>query len=361
MLKSYLKQICNLEEEVRERTLKLDKANTEFDKAKLKIAEEKEKLKKELDIKKSEFGELSKTRSSMAKYKPEGILSTVFIFLIAIVVTVAFAFAIRALVMKAFGATDAESAATAYMVINILPIVLCWLLACLFDCFSWGKTAAFAGIYAIINFLTWWYFSAFENKGHTISYAMMIFMGILIAIEVVIGVISCFVVNYKQKNRYREYQWYVKSTKQDVSKLMSDIEVASEKLTEYTTKSKQAITFMSQDISNQQNMLEKAKTALKSLYAQNVLHPNYQNWVAAATIYEYIDVGRCSELKGYTGAYNLYEKELLAKQILGSLNAINSSINRQGERLLSSQNYIRRQLSECNNKLDNYKFNTYGY
>mgnify|MGYP007024707781 CR=1 FL=1 len=37
--------------------------------------------------------------------------------------------------------------------------------------------------------------------------------------------------------------------------------------------------------------------------------PKYRNLVAVSQIYEYILSGRCTELGGYQGAYNLYEQE----------------------------------------------------
>ena len=70
----------------------------------------------------------------------------------------------------------------------------------------------------------------------------------------------------------------------------------------------------------------KLKDALSQMYAMDILYPKYQNIVAVATIYEYIDSGRCSELTGPNGAYNLYESELRANLIIGSLSQINQNL-----------------------------------
>lgn len=117
---------------------------------------------------------------------------------------------------------------------------------------------------------------------------------------------------------------------------------------------------MAQDIAKQEKYISGVKSKLAKLYAQNVLHPNYQNWVAAATIYEYLDVGRCYELKGVHGAYNLYERELIAKKILASLSDINSGVRYYGSQINSSQQYIKGQLKECNRNIANLEVNRYG-
>ena len=100
---------------------------------------------------------------------------------------------------------------------------------------------------------------------------------------------------------------------------------------------------------------------MRNVYAKNLLHPKYQNWVAAATIYEYLDTGICKTLEDYKGAYRFYEEQLVQKQILSSLSALRYSVETQGDRILNSQHYIREQIADCSRKLDNYRFNTYGY
>lgn len=55
--------------------------------------------------------------------------------------------------------------------------------------------------------------------------------------------------------------------------------------------------------------LRLATTALTGLYAKNIIHPKYQNFIAIAQLYDYLNIGRCIELNGANGAYNLFEQE----------------------------------------------------
>lgn len=57
-----------------------------------------------------------------------------------------------------------------------------------------------------------------------------------------------------------------------------------------------------------QNLLL-ATRALTGLYAKDIIHPKYQNFIAISQLYDYINIGRCSELNGADGAYNLFDQE----------------------------------------------------
>lgn len=49
--------------------------------------------------------------------------------------------------------------------------------------------------------------------------------------------------------------------------------------------------------------------ARNKLYSMNVIYTNYRDLFALSSIYEYLNSGRCYELEGPHGAYNLYEQE----------------------------------------------------
>ena len=68
------------------------------------------------------------------------------------------------------------------------------------------------------------------------------------------------------------------------------------------------------------------QTSLAKLYSQNIVYEKYRNFVAVATIYEYVDSGRCTELEGANGAYNMYESELRSNMIISSLSQIISDL-----------------------------------
>jgi hypothetical protein len=66
--------------------------------------------------------------------------------------------------------------------------------------------------------------------------------------------------------------------------------------------------------------------SLTKLYSQNIVYAKYRNFVAIATIYEYFESGRCFELEGPNGAYNMYEGELRSSIIICSLSEIISNL-----------------------------------
>lgn len=78
------------------------------------------------------------------------------------------------------------------------------------------------------------------------------------------------------------------------------------------------------------------RNALNKLYAKEVIFPKYRNLPALTSIYEYILSGRCEELTGATGAYNLYEEELRKDIVIAQLNTIISNLEqiRQNQYML---------------------------
>lgn len=81
-----------------------------------------------------------------------------------------------------------------------------------------------------------------------------------------------------------------------------------------------------QQLTQLNELLEKLTASREKLYSVNIVYSKYRNLIAISTIYEYLASGRCSELEGPNGAYNLYESELRANIIIGSLGQIVSDI-----------------------------------
>lgn len=68
--------------------------------------------------------------------------------------------------------------------------------------------------------------------------------------------------------------------------------------------------------------LSETRNVLSRLYESNIIYPKYRNMVAMCSIYEYFATGRCTELTGPNGAYNLYESELRQNTIINKLDTI---------------------------------------
>ena len=68
--------------------------------------------------------------------------------------------------------------------------------------------------------------------------------------------------------------------------------------------------------------LNETRRVLNELYSNNIIFPKYRNMVAMCSIYEYFVTGRCSELTGADGAYNIYEYEVRQNMIINKLDII---------------------------------------
>ena len=68
--------------------------------------------------------------------------------------------------------------------------------------------------------------------------------------------------------------------------------------------------------------LRETQAALDTLYNLDYIYPTYRNLTALTSIYEYFATGRCSELTGPHGAYNLYEDEVRKDMIIAQLNTV---------------------------------------
>lgn len=95
--------------------------------------------------------------------------------------------------------------------------------------------------------------------------------------------------------------------------------------------------------------LDIAKKRLVELYNQDIIFPKYRNIIAVNQTSEYLDSGRCSELEGPNGAYNLYESELRQNIIIDKLDIV---IN-QLDQIRQNQYYIYQAIRDTKNAIDN--------
>ncbi len=78
----------------------------------------------------------------------------------------------------------------------------------------------------------------------------------------------------------------------------------------------------------QENVMKPTSQALQALYSLDILHPKYRDLVAVSSIYGYLDTGRCTQLEGHEGAYNIYEDERLQKIIISKLDDVINRLDR---------------------------------
>lgn len=104
--------------------------------------------------------------------------------------------------------------------------------------------------------------------------------------------------------------------------------------------------------------LQKTEELLKKLYSLNFIHKKYHNnFIAITSFLEYFETGRCENLQGFTGAYNIYENEVRQDIIISKLDDVLDSLEkiRQNQFTLycaiKEGNQMTSELIASNNKL----------
>lgn len=109
---------------------------------------------------------------------------------------------------------------------------------------------------------------------------------------------------------------------------------------------------------------QKAKTEqiLEKLYNKELIYPKYCNLSALTSICEYFITGRCNELSGPYGAYNLYEDELRKDIIISKLDDILNDLDaiRNNQYMLYQElNLVNQNIALANHRLS--QIGTYTY
>lgn len=94
--------------------------------------------------------------------------------------------------------------------------------------------------------------------------------------------------------------------------------------------------------------LSALEAALKELYSDDVVYPKYRDMIAMSTISEYLASGRCYELEGPDGAYNLYEMELRQNIIIDQMSNIISNL----EQIRRNQYALYQELRKSNETIN---------
>lgn len=355
-LKEILKRICDLEQVIREGELKISKANK-------KLAEVKELVKKKLEEKEDAIAlkedEIKKLKGDIdfdERYRMPGIDSHIIWTFGVVIGTILLGLLVKVVVTKWFGATTPGDATVVMFGIYAVLFLICLLLAYFMELLDWGFTSVGGGIVLFITWLTNMYFKLCHSWNFDIGGSIMLFYVVAALIEAIVGAIICYKEHKNQLSEYAKHRRWARKEKAELAIKEQELETLKKDLAGYKASSKRSLHLIEQDIDALVKECSMNKGKLKNLYDTSPLHPKYSNWVAAATIYEYLDTGRCSELTGYQGAYNLYEREIIAKRVLDSL----SSIQRNTSSISTSQQLIRNQLAECNRNVEAMSIRTYG-
>lgn len=93
--------------------------------------------------------------------------------------------------------------------------------------------------------------------------------------------------------------------------------------------------------------LQEAKKNLLDIYSKNILPAKYRSLNAVATLYEYLETGRCNTIEGHGGIYDTYETDLQRGIIIETLTDIRDSMYR----IEANQQLLYRELQQANRTL----------
>lgn len=93
--------------------------------------------------------------------------------------------------------------------------------------------------------------------------------------------------------------------------------------------------------------LNSARDNLNRLYSENILPAKYRSFNAVATMYEYLETGRCNTIQGHGGIYDTYVKDLQMGLIIQNLENINSTLSR----IEANQHLLYNELRQANSTL----------
>lgn len=102
------------------------------------------------------------------------------------------------------------------------------------------------------------------------------------------------------------------------------------------------------------NNIATCKATLNQLYNLDIIFPKYRNFLAVSQIYEYFMSGRCTQLEGHEGAYNLFEHELRQNIIIAKLDEVLNQL----EQIKQNPYMIYSAICEANSRLAQIESNT---
>ena len=99
------------------------------------------------------------------------------------------------------------------------------------------------------------------------------------------------------------------------------------------------------------NALIAAKNNLMQIYSENVLPQKYRDITSVATMYEYLETGRCNTVQGHGGIYDTYEVERIHLEELRQMVQMNQTLSG----IEDNQRYICQELRNANSALSSIK------
>ena len=153
-----------------------------------------------------------------------------------------------------------------------------------------------------------------------------------------------------QVSNLRQYNYWKEQHYNDEQQKITD---NNNKRNKFNLKKETQLEILSKEKELVEITIDKQKTALEKMYGLSVnnkyyLHPAYRGLSSVAVLYGYIDTGRCTELEGHEGAYNIYEQEKRMGYIIDKLDDISGKLDKMNGAMM----YLGQAVYQCSDKLD---------
>ena len=202
----------------------------------------------------------------------------------------------------------------------------------------------------------------YSNGGWRTPIIPLIMLGVIIYLYVraynkskELELSNCENITYN-KQQWREYTLLLEECKDEQAKYDMEYEQDYEKYKMSIEEHKEEIERL---ISPHRELLCSLQDTLDKYYEKNVIFPKYRNLVAITMINEYLESGRCYELEGPDGAYNIYENELRQNLIISNLDKIRDNQYTLYQELTNSNKYVKEIIYELKTLNDTSKLNAY--
>lgn len=104
---------------------------------------------------------------------------------------------------------------------------------------------------------------------------------------------------------------------------------------------------LNREIQQVEQQMQKTERVLNQYYSLNIIHPKYRSLVPVSSFCEYFETGRCSQLTGHEGAYNIYEQEIRMNLIATKLDVVISKL----DEIRENQYTLYQAIRQCNHTL----------
>jgi len=191
-----------------------------------------------------------------------------------------------------------------------------------------------------IVFLVWWIVKIYSGNEFTIIAIILSALSLMI----------CITCSFFAESNAAKIEAYKKSVNDQ------DIKVSEYERQMKTFKHNKGTALIT--INSMQNNLDllnkqyrETSDSLSKFYSLGIIYKDYRNLDAVASFFQYLDSGRCTQLEGHEGAYNLYEEERRLNIIITGIDWIISNqrqIMNQLEQIRENQTALYDAICEVN-------------